>query len=147
MSPIPVCIGDEFVALVCADGAQFSPSIEALPDEHPTLRFVALLALYAGDVLAGARPGPYSDAAAAAWARREALPADVYRDAIAAGATAEAIADRVCLPTEQVRARALDPDVVRRARPWRYTRHDGTTERRVSVRGGRVRITQTPQAW
>jgi hypothetical protein len=50
----------------------------------------------------------------------------------------------ICLPVEQVQARAGDRDVVRRARPWRYTRHDGATERRVSVRGGRVRITQLP---
>jgi hypothetical protein len=95
-------------------------------------------------VLAGQRPGPYTDAAAAAWARREALPADIYREVIAAGASVEAVAERICLPVEQVQARAGDRDVVRRARPWRYTRHDGATERRVSVRGGRVRITQLP---
>jgi hypothetical protein len=147
MSPIPVCIGDDFVALVCPDGAQFSARVDALPDEHPTVRFVALLAHYAGDVLTGQRPGPYSDAAAAAWARQEALPLDIYREAIAAGASVETIAEHVCLPVEQVRARAGDRDVVRRARPWRYTRHDGATERRVSVCGGRVRITQLPQPW
>jgi hypothetical protein len=147
MNPIPVCIGDEFVALVCADGAQFSPCVEALPDDHPTVRFVALMAVYAGDVLAGQRPGPYTDAAAAAWARRQALPAEVYRQAIAAGASIEAIASHLCLPPAQVELRALDPDVVGRRRRWRYTRHDGATERHVSVRGGRVRITQQPQRW
>jgi hypothetical protein len=121
MSPIPVCIGDEFVALVCADGAQFSRSVEALPDEHPTVRFVALMAVFAGEVLAGRRPGPYTDAAAAAWARREALPLDVYREAIAAGASVEAIAEHICLPAEQVQARASDRE--RRAPPTRVALH------------------------
>jgi hypothetical protein len=146
MSPIPICLGDQFVALAGPDGAQFSASVQALPADHPTVRFVALMCLYAGDVLAGQRPGPYSDSAAAAWARRQALPADVYRAATAAGASLEAIADRVCLPVEQVQARVLDPDIVSRRR-WRYTRHDGPTQRRVSVRGGLVRITQQPRAW
>jgi hypothetical protein len=146
MSPISVCLGGRFVALVCPAGAQLSAAVLELPADHPTLRFVALMCLYAGDVLAGQWPGPYSDAAAAAWARRQALPADVYRAATAAGASLEAIADRVCLPVEQVQARVLDPDVVRRRR-WRYTRHDGPTQRRVSVRSGRARITQQPRAW
>jgi hypothetical protein len=146
MSPIPVCLGDQFVALVCPAGAELSGRVLELPSDHPTVRFVALMCLYAGDVLAGQQPGPYSDAAAAAWARRQALPADVYRAATAAGASVDAIAERVCLPLEQVQARAVDPDVVRRRR-WRYTRHDGPTERQVAVRGGRVRITQQPQTW
>jgi hypothetical protein len=103
MSPIPVCIGDEFVALVCFDGAQFSLAVEALPDDHPTVRFVALMAIYAGDVLAGQRPGPYTDAAAAAWARREALPLDIYRAAIAAGASVEAIARTSACPSSRSR--------------------------------------------
>jgi hypothetical protein len=117
-----------------------------LPADHPTVRFVALMCLYAADVLDRRRPGPYSDAAAAAWARRQALPIDVYRQAVAAGASVETIAARRCLPIEQVQARALDADVVRRRRGWRYTRHDGPTQRRVSVRGGRVQITQQPRA-
>lgn len=54
---------------------------------------------------------------------------------------------RVCLPVEQVQARALDSDVARRRGRWRYTRHDGATQRRVSVYGGRVRITQQLRAW
>jgi hypothetical protein len=144
MSPIPVCIDDEFVALVCSDGAQFSLAVDALPDDHPTVRFVALMCVYASEVLAGQQPGPYTHAAAAAWARQEALPVDIYREAIAAGASVEAIAEHIWLPVEQVQARAGDPDVVRRARPWRYTRHDGPTQRRVSIRDGRVRITQMP---
>jgi len=146
MNPIPVCLGDEFVALVCPAGAQLSASVLQLPADHPTVRFVALMCLYATDVLDGRRPVPYSDAAAAAWARRQALPIDAYRRALAASASAETIAARLCLPVEQVQARALDPDVVRRRRRWRYTRHDGPTQRRVTVRGGRVRITQAPRS-
>jgi hypothetical protein len=147
MNPVPVCLGDEFVALVCPAGAQLSASVLQLPADHPALRFVALMCLYAADVLDGRRPVPYSDAAAAAWARRQALPVDVYHRALAAGASAETIAARLCLPVEQVQARALDADVVRRRRGWRYTRDDGPTHRRVSVRGGRVRITHQPRAW
>jgi hypothetical protein len=137
-------LDDRFVALVCPAGAQLSAALLRLPADHPTVRFVALLCLYAADVLAGQRPGPYTDAAAAAWARGQALPADVYRAAVAAGASVEMIAARVCLPIEQVLARAGDRDVLRR---WRYTRHDGATQRRVSIRAGRVRITQQPPAW
>jgi hypothetical protein len=106
----PVCLADQFVALVSAEGAQFSARVDALRDDHPTVRFVALMSLYADDVLLGLSPAPYSDAAAAASARRTALPARDFRAALAAGLSFDAIAERFCVPVDQTRLRADDPD-------------------------------------
>jgi hypothetical protein len=145
MLPIIISAAGDFDAAVCPQGAVFSAHVEALPDRHHTKRFVALMCLYADDVRTGQRPGPYSDAAAAAWARREALPADAYREAIAAGASVESIADRLCLPTAQVQLRALDPDTAARRRgAVRCTLTPAPATRHLTVYRGGTRVSAKP---
>jgi hypothetical protein len=143
MTSIPVCLDDQFVALVSAEGAQFSARVDALPDEHPTVRFVALMTLYADDVLVGFSPAPYTDAAAAAWARRIAMPAREFRAARAAGDGLLAIAQRFCVPVEQARLRLQDRDCRPPARVvMRPIISPAAIQRRVTVTaGGRARIT------
>jgi hypothetical protein len=141
MTVIPICLGDDLVAVVCPEGAQFSARVSQLGEDDPVVRFVALLCLYADDILTGRRPGPYSDPLAAARARRQAIPAAEYRSARAAGETIEAIAERLRVPVEQVILRAFDPDCIApRRREVRWTRPSAPMLRRVSVRGGRVHI-------
>ena len=145
MLPIIISVAGDFDAVVCPEGAVFSSPIEALPDEHPTKRFVALMCLYADDVRTGQRPGPYNDDDAAAWARRQALPAELYRQAIAAGATVAAISDQLCLPPHQVELRALDPDiVVRRRGAVRCTLTPAPTLRRLTLCRGGTRVSAKP---
>lgn len=145
MTAIPISLGDDLVAMVCPDGAQFSAPIAQLPHDHPVVRFVALLCLYADDILTGRRPGPYNDRLAAAWARRQAIPAADYERGRAAGETIEAIADRFRVPVEQVVLRGLDPDCLRGGRRQvRWTRPPAPMVRRISVRAGRTRVSARP---
>ena len=76
METIAISHHDKTAALAAPDRYWLAAHIEALPDGHPTKSVVALMALYAGDVLSGALNGPYSDERALAFARLALLDAD-----------------------------------------------------------------------
>lgn len=108
---IPICFPPRrFVAVVFDEGAQLSPTIDALEEGHPTLRFVAAMCLYAAEIYDGARAGPYTDTDAARWARAKLLPAgefcqlDRYEDAH--------LAEHFAVPIDQVTHRRADADYV-----------------------------------
>lgn len=110
--PVPVCYPPDTLAAVVIDGggAFLSPALDASADDDPGKVFVAAMCLFAGQVMTGGAPGPYSDERAAAWARCLLLPAGEL--AAFAEYPDEAIAEALCLPQQQVALRRDDGDVV-----------------------------------
>jgi hypothetical protein len=70
MRTIPITYEDRTAALAAPDRFWLAARIESPPDGHLTEPVVALMTLFARDVLNGTRPGTYSDQRAAAFARR-----------------------------------------------------------------------------
>jgi hypothetical protein len=61
MNTITVSHRGRLVALAAPRRLWLAADIEALPDGHPRKRLVALMVLYARNVLTGELPGPYRD--------------------------------------------------------------------------------------
>jgi hypothetical protein len=61
MNTITVSHRGRLVALAAPRRFWLAADIEALPDSHPRKRLVALMVLYARDVLTGELPSPYRD--------------------------------------------------------------------------------------
>ena len=68
METITITYDGRPAALAGADRFWLAVDVEALPDGHPRKRVVALMALFARDVLLGELPGPYTDERALAFA-------------------------------------------------------------------------------
>jgi hypothetical protein len=66
MSPslLPVMFRGRLAAAATRDRFYLAPHLEPLEEDHPDRFFVSLMCCHARDVLTGAAPGPYSDAAA-----------------------------------------------------------------------------------
>src|SRR5512144_862552 len=81
--------------------------LDAAPDSDPHRRFVLAMGLFAHDIERGRRRGPYTDAAAEAFARDRLMPEHAFREA-ATGRTAEQLAAAFNVPLEQVRQRCAE---------------------------------------
>ncbi len=69
MQTITLSYHDTTVALAARERYWLAAHIEALPNNDPTKRLVAFMALYARQILAGTLPGPYTDHHALTFAR------------------------------------------------------------------------------
>ncbi|MGI8622655.1 MAG: hypothetical protein ACR2NB_04000 [Solirubrobacteraceae bacterium] len=80
--------------------------IGELPDGHPVKAWVAILCVFARDVMVGAIPGPFTQARAERYGREVMLPAEEF---IAHADRGEGeLAARFNVPLEQVQARFVD---------------------------------------
>lgn len=69
-------------AAIVTGRIHLAPPFDELPDGHPTLRFIAFMALYARDVQTGTQRGPYTDHDAELFARCALIdPAELWTDA------------------------------------------------------------------
>ena len=67
---MPISYRGELVASVSRERVHIlAPRLIGRPAGDPELRFVAMMCVCAGEVLAGHLPGPYTDALAEEWAR------------------------------------------------------------------------------
>jgi hypothetical protein len=125
MNTITVSHRGRLVALAAPRRFWLAADIEALPEGHPRKRFVALMVLYARDVLTGELPGPYSDQDAERFACLALLDPSAQHagcsDPRLAGLLGLSLAEVPAFPAEEFEQRpiaAIGP----RPRPWRQRR-------------------------
>ena len=80
--------------------AVFSEAIEVLEPDHPRRRFVALMAIYALTIAAGAYPGPYRTTDSWDFARCMLMPSEAFMPLI--WRSDVWLAERFAVPIEQV---------------------------------------------
>lgn len=97
---IPITYDGSVAAAAGTTRFVLAPSIERLPDGHPTKRFVAFMCVYARDVLTGRLPGPYCDAGGEAFARRALVDPEILETHGAA--SDRELAELVGIPLEQL---------------------------------------------
>jgi hypothetical protein len=73
----PITYRGRTVAACTPKRVFFSDELDARGPEDPHKRFVCAMCLYAGDVFAGAVPGPYRDDDARIYARAVLIPAEL----------------------------------------------------------------------
>jgi hypothetical protein len=103
---IPVTYRGNLVAAANAERAYVSAPLLERGVADPALRFVLAMCLYAMDVEAAVLPGPYSDEAAAAFARAQLLPAREF--AAWLNHPDEWLASRFGVPVVEVARRRID---------------------------------------
>jgi hypothetical protein len=104
---IPVFYNDQMVGAVAQNGdVKLGPRIAALGRNHPDRRWAAGLAAFARRVQTGAEAGPYTDAAACAFARTRLLPTQEFVPVAAFSDRTLVAVFRV--PAEQIRARRAE---------------------------------------
>ena len=102
----PVLYRGRLAAAAGTDRFFLAPRIETLEEDHPDRQFVSLMCCFARDVMVGATPGLYDDAAAE-LAVRSALVDDGAFAALSAWDDSD-LAEHFGLPLDQVRAKRRD---------------------------------------
>jgi hypothetical protein len=97
----PIVYRGRLVACATRDRIFLSEGLERCAASDPELRFVLLMCCYAGDVLSGALPGPYSSLAARHYAQVALIPEELLeRDALDVPWVARGLG----LPADELRA-------------------------------------------
>ncbi len=124
MDTITLAYDGQDVALAGCERFWLAAHIEALPDGHPTKRLIAIMALFARDVLTGDLPGPYSDHRVRTFARLALVEPVAYQAhrrcsdrELANGPRPPGYGDPGCAPRPgRGQASVDDPPAARRAR-------------------------------
>jgi hypothetical protein len=88
MTVQPITYGGRTLAACTRQRVYLSAELEALEPDHPLHLFVLGMCLYAGEILNGHRPGPYTDHDARAHVRQQLLPRELRQLAAERAGTA-----------------------------------------------------------
>src|SRR4051812_21960250 len=100
---VPVVYRGELAAAVSRNRVHIlAPWLLGRRAGDPELRFVAMMCAYAGQILSGTLPGPYSDDVAEDWARAALIDDNAF--AAVRSMPADAAAAALAVPPEQLRA-------------------------------------------
>ncbi len=103
----PICYRGRTVAAATRRRFFLADSLDEQPASDPERTFVILMCAYAGDVLAGVLPGPYSDEDARRYARACLAPLELFeRRELDVDRAAQALG----IPPDELRAARAEHD-------------------------------------